>query len=129
MSTLILALCSAFGDRETDLGARAHSKLLRLAGEIYASTLELEESAQFPLASQLQFRALELEGFLESAFASPAIASHRNQLKLALESIRKGQDTLDHALENGLSLEHFLELNTEWEYLSRRVRRYEKHLS
>ncbi len=130
MSTLILALCSAFGDREHDCGAKTHSKLLRLAGKVYASTLELEESAQFPLASRLQFRALEVEGLLESAFASPIIASRRNYLTLALESIQKGQETLDHALENGLlSPEHFLELNTEWNSLARRVRRYERNVS
>jgi hypothetical protein len=129
MSTLILALCSSFRDRESDCGARTHSKLLRLAGKVYTSTLELEESAQFALASWLQFRALEVEGILESAFASSAIASRRTRLSLALESILKGQDTLYHALENGLlSPEHFLELNMEWGCLSRGVRRYERRL-
>jgi hypothetical protein len=130
MSTLILTLGSVFGEHESDWGARTHPKLLGLAGKVYASTLELEESAQFPLASRLQFRALEVEGFLESAFASAALEARHTHLSLALESVRKGQEALDHALENGLlSPEHFLELNAEWEYLSRHVRRYERHLS
>lgn len=130
MSTLILTLSSVFGDRECGWEDKTRSKLLRLAGKVYASTLELKETPQFPLASRLQFRALEVEGMLESAFANPASASRRTYLSLAQESIRKGQETLDHALENGLlSPEHFLELNTEWESLGRRVRRYERNLS
>jgi hypothetical protein len=57
------------------------------------------------------------------------VNSQRTQLSLVREAIRKGQDALDQAMENGLlPPEHFLELNADWETLNRRLHRYERSL-
>jgi hypothetical protein len=129
MSTLILTLCSVFGNLESTRQRNARSQLLSLASRIYISTFELQEEPLLPLASRLQFRALEAEGFLEAVFASCALNSQRTQLALAREAIRKGQDALDQALENGLlPPEHFLELNADWETLHRRLHRFGRNL-
>jgi hypothetical protein len=133
MSTLIFGLFAALRNPESAWESAwecdAQLRLLRLVGKILASTLDMRETTLLPLASRLQYRALEVEGLLSSSFEQRALQGCRSHLDLALEVIQKGQDALDTALGNDvLSPEYFLELNADWERLARRVRRYMRNL-